>query len=226
MRSQDAGAGWDPTGPGGALLHPLPTPETKRPNLASVYALTKYVQERLTLTVAPAYGMQAVALRLFNVYGAGQALSNPYTGVLAIFASRLLNGQRPVVFEDGEQRRDFVHVDDVARAFLLALDTPAANGGAFNIGSGRSVSIGDVATSFAAAMGRTDLQPDITGKTRVGDIRHCFADITLARDVLGFQPRRSFEDSFAELADWVSRQEAIDRVSQARLELEARGLVA
>jgi dTDP-L-rhamnose 4-epimerase len=216
----------DPTGPNGETLHPLPTPETKRPNLASVYALTKYVQERLTLTLAPAYGMQAVALRLFNVYGAGQALSNPYTGVLAIFASRLLNGQRPVVFEDGEQRRDFVHVDDVARAFLLALDTPSANGGAFNIGSGHSVSIGDVATSFAAAMGRPDLEPDITGKIRTGDIRHCFADITRARETLGFEPRRGFADSFAELADWVSRQEAIDRVSEARLELESRGLVA
>jgi dTDP-L-rhamnose 4-epimerase len=216
----------DPVGPNGETLHPLPTPETKRPNLASVYALTKYVQERLTLTLAPAYGMESVALRLFNVYGAGQALSNPYTGVLAIFASRLLNGQRPVVFEDGDQRRDFVHVDDVARAFLLALDTPAADGGAFNIGSGRSVSIGDVATSFAAAMGRPDLEPDIIGKIRTGDIRHCFADITRARDILGFEPRRGFADSFAELADWVSRQEAIDRVSEARLELESRGLVA
>jgi dTDP-L-rhamnose 4-epimerase len=225
-RTQEGGQSYDPVGPDGAQLHPLPTPETKRPNLASVYALTKYVQERLTLTLAPAYGMQAVALRLFNVYGAGQALSNPYTGVLAIFASRLLNGQRPVVFEDGEQRRDFVHVDDVARAFLLALDEPKANGGAFNIGSGRSVSIGDVATSFAAAMGRSDLEPEITGKSRIGDIRHCFADITLARDVLGFAPKRSFADSFAELADWVSRQEAIDRVSQARSELESRGLVA
>jgi dTDP-L-rhamnose 4-epimerase len=226
VRMADGGGAFDPRGPAGEILHPLPTPETKRPNLASVYALTKYVQERLTLTLAPAYGMQAVALRLFNVYGAGQALSNPYTGVLAIFASRLLNGQRPVVFEDGAQRRDFVHVEDVARAFLLALDSPAANGGAFNIGSGHSVAIGDVATEFAAAMGRPDLQPDITGKLRIGDIRHCFADITRARDVLGFQPRRSFADSFAELADWVSRQEAIDRVGEARLELEARGLVA
>jgi dTDP-L-rhamnose 4-epimerase len=226
VRSNDHGGVYDPAGPGGAQLHPLPTPETKRPSLASVYALTKYVQERLTLTLAPAYGMEAVALRLFNVYGAGQALSNPYTGVLAIFASRLLNGQRPAVFEDGEQRRDFVHVDDVARAFLLALDTPEANGAAINIGSGRSVSIGDVATRFAAAMNRPDLTPDITGKLRIGDIRHCFADITLARALLGFQPQRSFEDSFAELADWVSTQEAIDRVSQARHELEARGLVA
>ncbi len=225
-RRTQHGGGWDPIGQDGAKLRPLATPETKRPDLASVYALTKYVQERLTLTLAPAYGMQGVALRLFNVYGAGQALSNPYTGVLAIFASRLLNGQRPMVFEDGEQRRDFVHVEDVARAFLLALDEPRADGGAFNIGSGCSVSIGDVGRRFAAAMGRSDLAPEITNKTRVGDIRHCFADISLAREVLGFAPRRSFDDSFGELADWVSRQEAIDRVGEARLELEQRGLVA
>ncbi len=221
-----ADTGWNPVGPGGEVLTPVATPEGKPPSLASVYAISKFVQERLTLNVAPAYGMQAVALRLFNVYGAGQALSNPYTGVLAIFASRLLNGQRPMVFEDGAQRRDFVHVEDVARAFLLALDEPAADGGVFNIGSGQSVSVAEVATSFAAAMGRTDLQPDITGQARTGDIRNCFADIDLARQVLGFHPRRSFEDSFDEMADWVSRQTAIDRVAEARRELETHGLVA
>ena len=218
--------GWNPVGFAGETLTPVATPEAKPANLASVYAISKYVQERLTLTVAPAYGMQSVALRLFNVYGAGQALSNPYTGVLAIFASRLLNGQRPMVFEDGAQRRDFVHVEDVARAFLLALDEPAADGGVFNIGSGQSVSVADVATSFAAAMGRADLSPEITNKARTGDIRHCFADIDLARRVLGFHPRRSFEDSFDEMADWVSRQTAVDRVAEARRELETHGLVA
>jgi dTDP-L-rhamnose 4-epimerase len=222
-----AGASFDPVGPNGETLYPRPTPEKKRPNLASVYALTKYVQERLILTVAASYGMEAVALRLFNVYGAGQALSNPYTGVLAIFASRLLNGQRPLVFEDGRQRRDFVHVDDVARAFHLALTSPQANGGVFNIGSGRSVSIGEIATRFAAAMGRPDLPPEIVGKARSGDIRHCFADIAHAGKILGFVPaRRELDESFAELADWVSRQEATDRVDQARHELEMRGLVA
>ena len=226
VRTRDT-ASWDLVGANGETLHPLPTPESKRPNLASVYALTKYVQERLCLTVGAAYGMQAVALRLFNVYGAGQALSNPYTGVLAIFASRLLNGERPVVFEDGQQRRDFVHVDDVARAFHLALTSPDADGGVFNIGSGNSVSIADVATRFAAAMGRHDLVPDIVGKSRTGDIRHCFADITRAADVLGFHPqRRELGSSFAELAAWVSCQQATDRVNQARHELEARGLVA
>ena len=217
---------WDPAGPDGRKLIPVATPESKRPNLASVYALTKYVQERLTLTVAPAYGMQGVALRLFNVYGPGQALSNPYTGVLAIFASRLLNGERPVVFEDGEQRRDFVHVEDVARAFVLALEHPQAPGQVFNVGSGRDVSILDVARALASAMGVPQRDPEIMGKARVGDIRHCFADISLAQRTLGFQPRRTFADSLGELADWVGQQQAVDRVAEARRELERRGLVA
>jgi len=187
---------------------------------------TKYAQERLTLTVAPAYGMQGVALRLFNVYGPGQALSNPYTGVLAIFASRLLNGQPPMVFEDGTQRRDFVHVEDVARAFLAALDRPEAAGGVFNIGSGQDMSVAEVAERLARAMGRERIGPEITGKARTGDIRHCFADISLARDRLGFAPRRGFDDGLPELAAWVERQRAVDLVAQARRELEARGLVA
>ena len=224
--ARDPVTGWDPVGPDGRRLLPVATPESKRPNLASVYALTKFVQERLTLTVAPAYGMQGVALRLFNAYGPGQALSNPYTGVLAIFASRLLNGQRPLVFEDGEQRRDFVHVDDVARAFLLALDVPEAAGGVFNIGSGRNVSINEVATEIARAMGRERLSPEVAGKARIGDIRHCFADISLARSVLGYAPERDFANSLHELAGWVERQRAVDRVGQARHELEQRGLVA
>ena len=217
---------WDPMGPDGRPLVPVATPESKRPNLASVYALTKYVQERLTLTVAPAYGMQGVALRLFNVYGPGQALSNPYTGVLAIFASRMLNRQRPMVFEDGEQRRDFIHVEDVARAVMLALEHPDAPGQVFNIGSGRDVSILDVASALAHAMNVPHLAAEVMGKTRVGDIRHCFADISHARNVLGFKPQRSFDDSLGELADWVGAQQADDRVHDARRELEQRGLVA
>jgi len=217
---------WDPADADGAALYPVATPESKRPNLASVYALTKFMQERLTLTVAPAYGMEGVALRLFNVYGPGQALSNPYTGVLAIFASRLLNGERPLVFEDGEQRRDFVHVEDVARAFLLALEQPAAKGQVYNVGSGQDVSIHAVGLQLAEAMGRPHLTPEILGKARIGDIRHCFGDIGRARSQLGFAPRRTFEDSLGELAEWVERQQAVDRVHEARRELEARGLVA
>ena len=220
------GAGWDPVDAGGVPLRPVATPEWKQPDLASVYALTKYTQERLTLTVAPAYGIEGVALRLFNVYGPGQALSNPYTGVLAIFASRLLHRERPLVFEDGEQRRDFVHVDDVAQAFMLALDRPEAAGQVFNIGSGRDVSILQVADAIAQAMGLPHLQPDLVGKARTGDVRHCFGDIGRASRVLGFCPQRSFDDSLGELVEWVRRQQAVDLVARARQELEQRGLVA
>lgn len=225
-RGQAPGPGaWDPVDAAGRPLVPMPTPEWKQPALVSVYAINKFVQERLTLTVAPAYGMEGVALRLFNVYGPGQALSNPYTGVLAIFASRLLNGRPPLVFEDGEQRRDFVHVEDVARAFVAALETPAAAGRVFNIGSGRDVSVLEVAAELAAAMGR-DIRPEVVGKFRRGDVRHCFADTGRAAEVLGFRATTDFREGLAELADWVGRQEAVDRVDEARGELERRGLVA
>ncbi len=224
--SRTHSGGWDPTDGAGKALVPVATPESKRPSLASVYAINKYVQERLVLTVSQAYGMQGVALRLFNVYGPGQALSNPYTGVLAIFASRLLNGNRPMVFEDGAQRRDFVHVNDVADAFLLALESPTAAGQVFNIGSGQSISISEVATRIASAMGRPHLTPQILDKARTGDIRHCFADISLAQQQLGFVPRRPFDEGMQELASWVEQQNAVDRISEARKELELRGLVA
>ena len=171
-------------------------------------------------------GLRADQVRLFNIYGPGQALSNPYTGVLAIFASRLLNGSATMLFEDGRQRRDFVHVEDVAQAFQLALEEPRAKGGVFNIGSGEERSILDIATTFAQAMGRPDLQPEILNKARSGDIRHCFSDITLARETLGFSPTRTFDNALPEQMEWVRRQQATDRVQEARLELEARGLVA
>jgi dTDP-L-rhamnose 4-epimerase len=148
---------WEPLDGAGRPLTPIATPEWKRPSLASIYALNKYVQERTTHIMTAPYGMEGVCLRLFNVYGPGQALSNPYTGVLAIFASRLLNGQKPMIFEDGEQRRDFVHVSDVARAFADALELPQAAGGTFNIGSGQDRSVTEVAEKLAEAMGRNDL---------------------------------------------------------------------
>ncbi|HEX5237149.1 MAG TPA: SDR family NAD(P)-dependent oxidoreductase [Sphingomicrobium sp.] len=217
---------WDPVDAQGRPLTPVATPEWKRPNLASIYALGKYVQERQTLIMTEAYGMEGVCLRLFNVYGPGQALSNPYTGVLAIFSSRLLNGQRPLIFEDGEQRRDFVYVGDVARAFAEALVHPDAPGEVFNIGSGVDRSVSDVARSIARALHRNDLEPEIVGKARIGDIRHCFCDGSKAAEVLEFRAEKDFDEGLAELADWVASQTAHDRVDEARAELEAKGLVA
>jgi dTDP-L-rhamnose 4-epimerase len=217
---------WDPVDQQGGPLTPVATPEWKQPSLASIYALGKYVQERQTLIMTQAYGMEGVCLRLFNVYGPGQALSNPYTGVLAIFSSRLSNGQRPMIFEDGEQRRDFVYVGDVARAFCDALVHPRAPGEVFNIGSGRERSVREVAQSIARAMNRNDIEPEITGKARIGDIRHCFCDGSKAAEMLGFHAQKDFDEGLAELAEWVAEQEAQDRVEEARAELEAKGLVA
>ncbi|MBC7159608.1 MAG: NAD-dependent epimerase/dehydratase family protein, partial [Porphyrobacter sp.] len=223
---RDGQANWEPLDRQGRPLTPVATPEWKRPSLASIYALNKYVQERTTHIMAAPYGMESVCLRLFNVYGPGQALSNPYTGVLAIFAARLLNGQPPMIFEDGEQRRDFVHVNDVARAFADALVLPQAAGGTFNIGSGQDRSVREVAAELARAMGKNHIEAEIVGKARTGDIRHCFCDTALSREVLGFEAREDFTDGLAVLAEWVASQTAEDRVDSARRELEARGLVA
>jgi len=223
---RDAQSTWDPLDAEGRPLTPVATPEWKRPALSSVYALNKYVQERMTHIMARPYGIESVCLRLFNVYGPGQALSNPYTGVLAIFAARLINGQPPMIFEDGEQRRDFVHVGDVARAFAEALDHPDAPGGTFNIGSGQDRSVREVAGALGAAMGRSDVAAEIVGKARTGDIRHCYGDITLAREMLGFSPAQDFTQGLADLAAWLADQTAEDRAGEARAELEARGLVA
>lgn len=217
---------WDPLDEQGRPMIPVPTPESKASALKSVYAIGKFVQERLTLTLTKQYGMGGSALRLWNAYGPGQALSNPYTGVLAIFASRIANGQAPMVFEDGQQRRDFVHVRDVARAFVLAMHEAAADGQVFNIGSGEDRTVEEVALLQAAAMGRPDLAPEIAGKARAGDIRHCIPDLTKAHEVLGYRAQEDFTAGLAELAEWVARQEAEDRVVEARKELEMRGLVA
>jgi dTDP-L-rhamnose 4-epimerase len=217
---------WDILGPDGQPLAPEPTDETKRPDLASIYALTKYAQERAVMIFGEAYEAEAVALRLFNVFGAGQALSNPYTGVLANFASRLASGERPTIFEDGEQRRDFVHVRDVARAFRLAWERPEAAGGLFNVGSGQAYTISGVARLLADAMGVPQLGPEILGRSRSGDIRNCFADIGRARALLGFAPRHRLEDSLGEFVDWVRGEAVVDRNAEMRRQLEARRLVS
>ena len=217
---------WEPTGPDGAALQPAATDESKRPDLASIYALTKYAQEQAVLIHGGAHDIPSVALRLFNVFGPGQALSNPYTGVLANFASRIANGQRPMVFEDGAQQRDFVHVEDVATAFRLALETDGIGGEVFNIGSGQAWSIHDVASRLAEAMGREDLQPEILGRFRAGDIRNCFADISKARDRLGFAPERGLDTDLQPFVDWVAGSQATDRSGTMRAELESRGLVS
>jgi dTDP-L-rhamnose 4-epimerase len=217
---------WELSDERGRRLEPAPTPETKHVTLESVYALSKYDQERMCLMLGRAYDVPTVALRFFNVFGTRQALSNPYTGVLAIFASRLLNGNRPLVFEDGKQQRDFVSVHDVARACRLAMETDSAVGMVLNIGSGTPRSVLEIARAMAEALNLPQVLPDVTGRYRMGDVRHCFADITLARRVLGYEPQVAFEQALADLSRWLKGQVGIakDRAAEARAELEARGL--
>jgi dTDP-L-rhamnose 4-epimerase len=207
----------DPTG------LPIPTDEHKQPALSSVYALTKYDQERLSLLWGRAYNVPTIALRFFNVYGSRQSLCNPYTGVLAIFASRLLNNQPPIIFEDGLQSRDFVHVSDIVRGIRLALESDVRDE-VINLGSGTRLTVLQVAELLASALGK-DILPEITGKTRVGDIRHCFADISKARELLGYEPRIMPEDGIREYAQWLQTQVAEDRLAEHVRELEEKGLL-
>jgi dTDP-L-rhamnose 4-epimerase len=217
---------WEPHDAAGRQLTSVATPETKPPALSSVYALSKYDQERLCLLFGATYQVPTVALRFFNAYGPFQALSNPYTGVLAIFAARLLNGRAPMVFEDGEQRRDFVSVHDVARACLLALSAPDAPGAVINVGSGESSTVNAIAHRLARILGRDAITPQVTGRFRLGDIRHCFADVSLAEHLLGFRPAVSLDQGLTELAGWLEGQVAVDadKVEAATAELSARGL--
>jgi dTDP-L-rhamnose 4-epimerase len=179
----------------------------------------------MCLSVGEAYDIPTTALRLFNVYGSRQALSNPYTGVAAIFCARLLNDQPPLIFEDGLQKRDFVHVQDVARAFVSAAEKPAP-GEAINIGSGDSVSVIEIAEILSLEMKR-DVPPQVLGKYRRGDIRHCFADISKARRLLQWYPTKTFRQGVAELVEWVQTQHDVrDHVDSAWNELEQRGLLA
>jgi dTDP-L-rhamnose 4-epimerase len=210
----------------GAEPRPVPTPETKRLEPDSVYAITKRDQEELCLSFGRAYGVRTVALRLFNVYGPRQSLSNPYTGVAAIFCSRLLNGQAPLVFEDGLQTRDFVHVNDVTSAFELALDRADVDGVAVNVGTGQPISIMDVARVLIDEIGCAR-EAEVMGRYRRGDVRHCFPDVTLARDLLGYMPTVTFAEGMRTLVSWIQTTvpQARDSTERARQELEARNLV-
>jgi len=209
----------------GGQLRPVPTGESKPLQCSSYYALSKRDQEEMVLLFGRTYDVPVVALRYFNIYGTRQALSNPYTGVAAIFASRLLNGRAPLMFEDGEQMRDFVCIHDVVQANLLALERAEANGQALNVGSGHPITIADVAATLAQEMGVT-IPAEVTGRFRAGDIRHCFADVSRARQLLGYEPKYTFRAGVGELVEWVRSQSAVDRAAEATQELKAYGLTA
>ncbi len=215
---------WEVRGPDGEPLQPVPTPETKCPAVPSVYAISKYQQERLCMTIGRAYGIATVGLRFFNIYGTRQSLSNPYTGVLAIFASRFLNDNAPLINEDGKQQRDFVSVHDITQACRLALEVREAADNVFNIGSGHHYSIRQIAEEMARVLNKPEIEPEVVGRCRVGDIRNCFADISRAQDILGYGPAVRLEDGLVELAEWLEGQTAVDHVVDASRELAERGL--
>jgi len=218
--------GWDPVCPEtGEVLEAVPTPESSELLARNVYALTKKYQEELSFSVGEVYEFPVVCLRLFNVYGPGQSLKNPYTGVLAVFLSRLLAGQAPVIYEDGNQTRDFVSVHDVVDTVLLALESEAVVGEVLNIGSGIPRRIIDCARTLAHLAGGEKIEPDITNKFRKGDIRHCTGDINKAKQLLGYQPRVQWEEGLAELAEWARSAGWEDHFDQAQSELQERGLL-
>jgi dTDP-L-rhamnose 4-epimerase len=206
-------------------LKPAPTDETKPLNPTSIYAITKRDHEEAFLSIGRAYKIPTVALRYFNVYGPRQALSNPYTGVCAIFSSRLLNGEKPVVFEDGLQSRDFIHVKDIARANIMAMGKEEADYQVFNVGSENPKTILEIARILTEKIKPSSgIEPEIKNAFREGDIRHCFADISKIRNTLGFEPSIRFEDGIDDLTEWVSKQTCEDRTTQALQELKKRGL--
>jgi dTDP-L-rhamnose 4-epimerase len=208
----------------GNELKAIGTREDKPLFPTTVYAVNKWAQEQYALTVGRAYKIPTVALRYFNIFGTRQALSNPYTGICAIFSARLLNDQPPLIFEDGNQTRDFVHVSDIVQANLLALETDKADYEALNVGTGRAFTVREIAETLARGLGK-NVAPEISRKYREGDIRHCSADITKARRLLGYEPKVNLEAGLAELLAWVRNEKPADRVNAATAELTARNLV-
>ncbi|MCA9445004.1 MAG: GDP-mannose 4,6-dehydratase [Candidatus Omnitrophica bacterium] len=208
----------------GEKLRPIPTPESEPFQESSIYAMTKAHQEEMVLNIGKIYNIPAVATRFFNVYGPRQSLSNPYTGVSAIFISRIKNDNPPVVYEDGKQSRDFISVHDVVTALMLLKQTDVLDYEAVNIGTGVPVPIADVARTIAKVC-RKSIEPNIQNKFRKGDIRHCFADNTKLCEKLEWEPRVSFEEGIHEVVEWSDRVKAADRFDEAAVELKRRGLV-
>lgn len=203
---------------------PVPTNEDKTLHPASIYAICKRDHEEMFLSVGRAYGIPTVALRYFNIYGSRQALSNPYTGVAAIFLSRILNNNPPLVFEDGLQSRDFIHVSDIVQANLLALQKQEADYEVFNVGAGRQLTVMDMARILSDEL-EFEKKPLILNKFREGDIRHCYSDITKIKDRLGFEPKMTFEQGVKDLIKWVRAEKATDFVEEAKGILLQKGLL-
>lgn len=208
-----------------SILDPVPTPESKPLDSNSIYAITKKDQEEMSLAIGRAYGLPVVALRYFNIYGSRQSLDNPYTGVCAIFSSRIKNDNPPLIFEDGQQTRDFIHVSDIARANQAAIERTNADGHAINVSTGNPQTIEKIARTLIDLYGRDDeLSPTVANDFRAGDIRHCYADTSKAERLLDFEPEVSFEEGMRELVSWGRKQDADDKFDEAHAELKEKGL--
>lgn len=208
----------------GQVAGSIATKEDKPLDSTSVYAFSKRHQEELCLLVGKAYDLPTVALRYFNIYGPRQALSNPYTGVCAIFSARIKNNHRPIIYEDGLQTRDFIHVADIVAANILVMKDSRADYKALNVGSGKPRSILEIAKTLNKLHAKS-IEPEVVNRYRKGDIRHCFADISAIKE-LGFLPRMDLKVGMRDLVDWSKTVEAEDRVEMANRELEKRGLTA
>jgi dTDP-L-rhamnose 4-epimerase len=204
-------------------LKPIPTNEEAKLKSPSVYAITKKNQEELILSIGRAYRIPAVSVRFFNVYGPRQSLSNPYTGVTAIFMSRVKNNKSPLINEDGLQSRDFISVRDIVRVCHLALEREKANYEIFHVGSGYPITILKVAQTIIS-LTDNKVKPTITYKYRRGDVRQCFADTQKIRRLLDWRPQVKFAQGMMELFEWSKNETAIDQVDKAVRELKFRGL--
>jgi dTDP-L-rhamnose 4-epimerase len=210
----------------GLKIKPVSTDENTPFNSSSIYALSKQSQEQMGLLIGKTYGINTTVLRFFLVYGTRQALSNPYTGVCSIFSNCLLNGKPPIVFEDGLQSRDFVHVNDVCQALVLAMENEAANGEIFNVGTGQPITIKEVAETISEKI-NPDLRPEFNQQYRIGDIRHCVADILKIKNKLGYKPNINFKEGIDDLINWIKNKEfqIKDKSQNALDELKEKGLL-
>jgi len=214
---------WDVLCPScNARLESRPTNEEKKLLPTSVYALTKKDQEELSLNIGISYKIPTVALRFFNVYGPRQSLSNPYTGACAIFSSRIKNGKPPLIYEDGLQTRDFVDVRDIVDACILCIETSKADYDSLNVGTGKSITIKEVAATLIALYGKK-MEPSVVNHYRVGDIRHCYAGIEKIKKI-GFYPKISLKEGMQNLVEWGKREDAVDNTEEANSELQKRNL--
>jgi dTDP-L-rhamnose 4-epimerase len=209
----------------GEAILPLPNKESALPCPTSIYAVSKLAQEHLALVFGNTYNIPTIVLRYQNVYGPGQALSNPYTGIISIFSARILNGQPPILYEDGNPTRDFVYIDDVVQATVLAIESTSPVCQVINVGSGCAINIKKIAGQLLKSMG-SDLKIQISGEFRVGDVRNSSADISLARRILGYSPQYNIKDGLAKYVIWLRKHQRVkDRSKLASDQLKRLNLL-